>query len=249
MLCPNCTETMKSAYYDSQFVQHCSSCGATFFEENGINRITFDTAYNLSKDKYRTYISSKEKVCPKDFSPLKSITNTEAVPSHIILFLCPSCSGVLVYPDDLLKFKKAQGAKIDYYKSWQRPFASVHAVLVVFVIVVLSAATFLTLSTFQERASLRSEASDLFKSLGIFRSGRYTLISFRTNVPLRSKIILISAQTGKVQERIISPELTLAHQVVLADISEKEPYTYKIILSDAKGRVIETELRKLVVTR
>lgn len=249
MLCPNCSETMKASYYDNQFVAHCLSCGASFFEENGINRITFDTALKLSEDKYRHYISPKEKLCPKDFSQLTPISNSQAVPSHIILFLCPTCAGVFVYPDDLVKFKKAQGAKIDYYKTWERPFVTLKSVLIVLFIVILSASAFLTINTFNQRALYKSEATDLFKTLIITKSGRYILLSFRTNTLFRTQIILIHTKTGKRIIKDVSLEPKTVHQVVLTNISEKETYSYRIVLTDRSGKTLETEPKRLVVPR
>ncbi len=249
MLCPNCSEMMKSDYYDGQYVSHCSSCGASFFEANGINRITFDTASKLSADKYRNVISPAEKLCPKDFTPFNALSNTEAIPSNLVLFECPTCGGVFAYPSDLVKFKKAQGAKIDYFKTWERPFASVHSVLVIFVILVLSAATILTFNTIQNRTSVSSEASDLFKSLTIIQSGHYRILSFRTSTPLKSQIIITNNRDGSRIFKDISKEFSKYHQLVLTDLDEKTPYSYEIVLSDKNGNKIKTGTRRLVLTR
>ena len=249
MLCPNCSEMMKSDYYDSQYVSHCASCGASFFEENGINRITFDTALKLSAEKYQNLISPKDKVCPKDFSPLSPLSNTQAVPPNVILFLCPSCSGVFVYANDLLKFKKAQGAKVDYYKTWEKPFATIHSVLVVFIILVLAGTTYLTFSTIQNRSTIRSEASDLFKTLSIIKSGRYILLGFRTSTPLKSQVIITHIKTGKRVVKDISKEFSSIHQVVLTGLVDGEQYAYQLVLTDKSGKSLKTDSRKLVISR
>ncbi len=249
MLCPNCSEMMKSDYYDNQYVSHCASCGASFFEENGINRITFDTALKLSAEKYQNLISPKDKVCPKDFSPLSPLSNTQAVPSNVILFLCPSCSGVFTYANDLLKFKKAQGAKIDYYKTWDKPFATIHSVLVVFIILVLAGTTYLTFSTIQNRSTIRSEASDLFKTLSIIKSGRYILLGFRTNTPLKSQIIITNTKSRKSITKDVSKEVSTIHQVVLTELLENEQYTYQFVLTDKEGKSLRTGVKKLVISR
>lgn len=249
MLCPNCSETMKSTYYDGQNVSHCSSCGASFFEVNGINRITFDTALKLSEERYRKFLSAKEKACPRDFTPLTAVSNSEAVPSSVILFFCSSCSGIFVYPDDLVKFKKAQGAKIDYYKSWQMPFASLKSVLIVFFIVILSASSFLAIDTIQKGSLYRSEAQDLFKTLSITQSGRYIFISFRTDTAFRAQLILLNRETGERTIKTISAEPKTVHQAVLSDIEDAENLNYRIVLSDAGGKTVETEYKKLVISR
>lgn len=248
MSCPNCSESMKSSQIDNQYVSHCSSCGCTFFEENAINRITYDSARTLSQDRYRRFISPKDKRCPRDFSPFAPVSNTEAVPPYITLFICPSCSGVLVYPDDLLKFKKAQGTKIDYYKTWGKPFASLQAILIVFFIFVLSISSYLTINTLQNRASYKSEASDLFKTLSIIKSGHYILIGFRTNTPLKSQIVLINNKTEKQIIRTISQDPQRVHEIILTEVDLSDNISYRIILTDKNGQSVETELRKLVLT-
>ncbi len=248
MVCPNCSETLQPVYMDNQYINHCGSCGCSFFEENGINRITYDSARTLSENKYRKFVSPKAKHCPIDFATLVPISNTESVPSHITLFVCPSCSGVLVYPEDLVKFKKAQGAKIDYYKSWGKPFASLQAVLIVLVIMVLSASSYLTITTINNRALYKSEASDLFKSLSIAKSGRYIILSFKTNTPFKSQILLINDRTKGRALKGISNEFKKAHEVVISDVDPYDPYSYRIILTDKNGKSLETGLKKLVVT-
>ena len=248
MVCPNCSESMKSTYVDSQFVSHCSSCGCTFFEENSINRVTYDTARSLAEDRYRHFISPAQKCCPVDFSPFVPISNIEAVPSNVTLFTCPACSGVFVYPEDLVKFKRAQGAKIDYYKSWGKPFASLQAVLIIFVITFLGLTSYLTLNTLRNRSLYKSEASDLFKTITIVRSGHYILIGFRTNTPLKSQILLRNNKTSKEIVTTISATARKVHEITVTNIDLIDDYSYRIILTDANGQSITTELKKLVVT-
>ena len=246
MSCPNCNESMKGAYIDSQFVNHCSSCGCTFFEENSINRITYDSARSLSDDRYRHFITSQEKNCPLDFTPLTAVSNTEAIPSNVTLFVCSSCSGVLAYPEDLIKFKKAQGAKIEYYKTWAKPFASLRTILIVFFISVLGFSSYLVINTLQNRASYRSQAQDVFKTLSVIKSGHYILIGFRTNTPFKSEIILINDKDKKEITRTISSTPKKVHEIILTEVDNPDDYSYRIILTDASGTSIETDLKKLV---
>ena len=248
MVCPNCSESMKSSYLDNQYVNHCSSCGCTFFEENAINRITYDTARSLSEDKYTSLISAGEKHCPQDFVKLVPISNTEAVPAHITIFVCPSCSGVLAYPEDLLKFKKVQGTKIEYYKSSGKPFASLHSVLIFSFIMMLTISSYFTFRTLQNRSVYKSEASDLFKTLSVIKSGHYILIGFRTSTPVRSQILLLNGKTDVQTTRTISPDPKTVHEIILTDIDLADRISYRIILTDKNGKSLETELKKLVLT-
>ena len=64
MSCPNCSQTMVSAVYDGQNVLHCRTCGSSFFEENGINHISLESAETLANDQQEAIIIGKPKICP-----------------------------------------------------------------------------------------------------------------------------------------------------------------------------------------
>ncbi|MBI2052019.1 hypothetical protein HYT33_04660 [Candidatus Roizmanbacteria bacterium] len=245
MVCPNCSELMKEVSYDNQRILHCSNCGASFFEENGINRITFDTAKKLSEELYSHEISAKPKSCPKDATVLTAVSNTEAVPPHVILFVCKTCEGVFAYPDDLLKFKRAQGAKIDYFKAWQAPFASLRTVLVVFAIAVFSVSVFYGISSIQKRTTYQTEASDVLKTVRVFKSGRYILVSFKTKTPFRSAIVVTNKRTGEKRQKTISQGEKTLHTATLSEFNPEDPLSFHIILYDRGGSRIETQEKTL----
>ncbi len=138
MFCPNCLKPMNLVVADNQNILHCPNCGGSFFEENGINRITVETAQKLAEDKTSDEVSGTEKKCPKDQTSLKPIFTdynrfqpiSAPFPTDVTLLRCPKCQGIFAYPDDLIKFKQAQIAKIEYFKLWNIPLPSLKSVII-----------------------------------------------------------------------------------------------------------------------
>ena len=89
---------------DNEIVLHCSTCGSSFFDKNGITKITQKSARELTEEAQGQYVLGNQKVCPKDKSVLLEKVDA-TLPKNTVLLQCPSCEGVFAYPDDLLKFK------------------------------------------------------------------------------------------------------------------------------------------------
>ncbi len=242
---------MESFQLDEQNVLHCTNCGCSFFAENGINRITLTTAQILANDKKIDEISVKDKLCPKDQEILKPMqtdlndsTNT-AIPSNVTLFLCSTCKGVFVYPDDLLNFKKAQEVKVDYFKLWGIPLPSVRSVAIISIVLFVSVISFTTFVYLQQQNISRIQAQDLIKNLYITSSNRYLFISFSTTTPTKSKILFIDKTNNQTIEKIIKGEPATYHQLTTSDVNIQDEIHYQIILIDERGNETKTEVKRL----
>lgn len=243
MLCPNCDEPMNVVNVDNQILLHCSNCGGSFFDQNGINRISSESIFKLSQDKTSDEVSGQQKLCPKDKILLNSMQNDQSIPPEITLLQCSKCKGVFIYPDDLVKFKKAQEAKISYFKIWNIPLPSLQAIVVLSFIAFISAAAFSRLVFFQS-GSAPTQASNVIKKVYVSSSGRYVFISFKTELPFRSEIVF-KRQNGTEVKKQISAKKTTLHYITVTDISLSESATYHIILTDNSGKTIQTEEQKL----
>lgn len=257
MFCPNCHQPMSLVTADKQNILHCGNCGGSFFEENGINRITVETAQSLSEDKQSDEISGEVKKCPKDQTLLKPIlTNppltdqfqpiSTPLPPEVTLLRCPKCSGIFAYPDDLIKFKKAQAAKIEYFKLWHIPFPSLKAVIILSA-VGLFFMTALVNYTFFQKGLAPASAHDLVKKVYLSRSGPYLFIFFKTQTPFRSKIIFEDRTEKKTVIKIISGEAKTIHQLTTADLNLENEIYYQIVLTDERGKEVKTEKKKMIV--
>lgn len=231
---------------DNQHILHCGNCGASFFELNSINRISIKSAEILAGDKKTDEISGKEKHCPKDKAVLKTVNEGIAVPHGITLLRCPTCMGVFVYPDDLVKFKQAQKAKIQFFKLWDKPLPSLAAVLVVSLVLIVSVAGTGGFQTFLNRFSYQSQASDLIKKVYISTSGQYLFISFKTDGLFKSEVVFQDRTQHRFIRKIISEQPNDLHMLTTADVEFRDDVYYQIVLTDREGKIVETEFNKLI---
>lgn len=247
MPCPNCSEQMATITCDNQAVLHCTACGCSFFEENGINRITVSSAEKLSKDKKSEFIVGKSKYCPKDKAELMPVQNSSAIPHDVTLLQCSTCKGIFVYPDDLFSFKNAQSVKIDFFKSWRVPLPSLSAVLVFTFLLFVSISLISGISTLNNKSIQQSQAYDVIKKVVFYESGKYLLVSFQSELPLASTIIFYDNEGKALEEKIISEKPNKLHRATLTGASIDEAVSYSLKLTDEKGNKIETEKKMIEI--
>lgn len=245
MYCPNCLEKMNDDVIDGQMILHCQNCGGTFFQDNGINRISLASAQRLAYDKKMNEIFSHDKPCPKDQTMLIPIQAEESIPPNTVLLRCTTCQGVFAYPNDLVIFKKAQAVKIDYFKIWGIPLPSIRSVAVLSVFLFVSLISLATYTIWQKQNISNIQAYELIKNTYITSSNRYLFIYFKTVIPLKSRIIFTDLTANKISEKIIKGEPSSYHQLTTADINLDDEILYEIILTDAKGRETRTEVERL----
>lgn len=247
MLCPNCKEKMNEDVVDQQAILHCSNCGGTFFQENGINRISITAAEMLASDKKINAISNGDKLCPRDHIVLTALRSEESIPQDVILLRCDTCRGIFAQPNDLVIFKKAQSVKIDYFKIWGIPLPSIKSIAVMSFLLFVSVISLLTYSAWQKQNIYRIQAEDLVQNIFVTTSNRYLFISFKTLLPLRSRIIFTDTTTKQKIEKVISSKAATFHQLTTADVNIENDIYYQIILTDEKGRETKTEIKRLEV--
>src|SRR3989338_728169 len=246
MLCPNCKEKMEADVVDDQAILHCPSCGGTFFAENGINRISNTTAQKLAADKKNNQILTGDKVCPNDNTLLKPLKQEESIPQDVILLRCNTCQGIFAHPNDLVIFKKAQSVKIDYFKIWGIPLPSIKSVAVLSILLFSSIVSLMTYFYWQRRdLSTYIQAQDLIKNFYLSSSERYLFISFKTLIPLKSRVVFSDTTSNQEVEKEINGQLQTFHQLTTADVNLENEILYQIILQDQKGREIQTGIKKL----
>lgn len=242
MTCPNCTHLMNYVNLDKQNILHCANCGTSFFEENGINRISQASAEKLALDKKIEEIEGHEKLCPLDHLRLTPLSEG-VLPEGVVILKCKRCQGVLIFPDDLLNFKKAQAAKIEFFKAWAKPLPSLRTVLVISFTAVVLGSVFYQFNTFFKYYSASSQASNLIKKISISKSGRYLLIFFKTQTPFQSKVIFQDLTTNSQIEKIINQTPSKIHQLTTGDLNLEDEILYQIVLTDSKGKEIKTNLK------
>lgn len=187
--------------------------------------------------------------CPKDGSPLYTIDHNQAVPQIVTLYECTVCKGVFAMPKDLLAFKKAQLAKLNFIKSWGIPLPSLQTVMLFSIMAFFSIAAFTSIFFFTQPNLQRSQASELVNRLSITQSDHYLFLSFKTPIPVTSRVIFTDKTTGTAIIKIVSDTPKTLHYLTTGDINSKDQITYQIILRDTNGSEARTEERELNIKR
>ena len=243
MNCPNCTLPLTSMARDDQEILHCKNCGGSFFEENGINRITIQTAQELHDDQQSDELSGKEKLCPKDATKLNVMSLNEAVPQHVILLQCAKCKGIFTYAEDLVSFKKAQQAKINYFAAWNIPLPALRSVAVLSFVAFFAAILFT--NYLYVKPNVPTQAEEVVKRVYITNSGIYLFMSFETTKPVSASVLFRDTSTGKEVIKNINTEPQTSHQLTVSGIPFTSTITYQIIMKDTVGKEVKTEFKKL----
>ncbi len=110
-------------------------------------------------------------------------TKVDAIPPEVTVFHCPSAHGYFFPSGNLLKFKKAQEAKISYHKLWHIPLPPLRAVLLTSILIFLGISGVTILTKVNQTQTTESQAKDIISyQQVIVSSGDHTLLFLvRTN--------------------------------------------------------------------
>jgi len=245
MQCPNCGQVMNVRNVDNEIVLHCATCGSSFFDKKGIDKITPSSARMLAEESQGQYVLGNQKVCPKDKSVLLEKIDP-ALPKNTVLLECPSCEGIFAYPDDLLKYKGIKDPK---------PLASgafnllpaPRSLFMLASFAVLSLAVLLNAPRLARFTSTNTRASTMkVSNVHFSKVGPQYFILFSTNEKTTANVIFYDSQKKQTFESVsISTEPKTVHQAVLpAAFDPTTDVYYSVVFPpNATG----TELQKITV--
>ncbi len=184
MHCPNCRHILTVVQLDEIQVEHCNNCGGSLFEANEINRITLKDAQRLQLMKSTDVLDAGPKVSPRDNSPLVRI-DTPSIPQHITLLQSASSGEVFAYADDLVAFKQAQDAKINYFRTWNIPVPNIAQIMVFSFALFASVGLAYFASLVSQPSTRTSQAQTLCAGeVGIVKTDKATFVTCTTPVDL-----------------------------------------------------------------
>ncbi len=234
MLCPNCGQQMNVRNVDNEIVLHCATCGSSFFDKNGIHKITQNSARILTDEAQGQYILGNQKLCPKDKSVLLEKVDP-SLPKNTILLECPSCEGIFAYPDDLLKYKgikPAQPLASGAFKLLPAP----KSLFMLATFAVLSLAVLLNTGSFSTNTRASSVIGKVF--LNLSTNGSFLMVSFVTKSPQTSSIIFYDANQKETFRQVISFSPTTNHSLTIRGTFNKErDRYYKILFSETEEAI------------
>ena len=240
MLCPNCGQHMNVRNVDNEIVLHCATCGSSFFDKNGIDKITQASARILTDEAQGQYVLGSQKICPKDKSVLLEKVDA-TLPKNTILLECPSCEGIFTYPDDLLKYKGVKAAQplaSGAFKLLPAP----KSLFMLASFAVLTVAVLLNVGNF----STNTRASSLIRGnvrLDLSSNGSILMVSFLTQEPQTSSIIFYNDAKVVIKQYTISPDLSTNHSLTIRGEYDKTKWKYyKIVFSDSEEPMTPIQL-------
>jgi len=234
---------MNVVNFDNEIVLHCSTCGSSFFEKDGIKRISSSSARKIADDAQGNYVLGNKKICPKDQAELSEITGDPALPKNTVLLECPTCKGVFAYPDDLLKFKGVREPSPLSAQSL-RLLPAPRTIFMLSFVAILSLAALLNFGSIFRSVSVGSRADGMVNKIitATDNNRHYLFFDFTTDIPYTSKVRFIDKTTGKEILKNVSAEPKKVHHLITSDIDLTHEIYYQIMLGDNGSITSEKKL-------
>lgn len=236
MLCPECNHPLRSITLKTHIkpiaIDYCNVCAGIWVEHDAINFLTEEDLAPLLTvlPKNPQHPTIYTNLCPKDRETLQ-IFRGENVPQNQTLFNCPKCRGWWFPDKQLFEFKKAQNAKLNYFKTWNIPLSSIYAVILpIAVFVLLGAGLFASTYLVGKPSDVRTRARDVIsKPLILHPTPEQIVISFTTEKATYSKIRywLNPAETTQVY---VSSTPKTSHTIILRGLQQNREYLYQLII-------------------
>lgn len=244
MTCPQCRNTLNVLQVittdgKEKNIHECLECGGHFLDGYLVNFISTETAHNVDSviPKKQNY-NNLEIKCPHCGQSMFVLQDDEGIPQAVTVYNCPNGHGDFFPKGDLLYFKKAQEAKINYHKLWGIPLKTAFAVIIP-LFVLFSSITVLPsiireINTSKEN---RVKASELTTNPLITPlSDTEVLISFSTFNKVKTKIIFTS---GLSKEFTVSDTPDTNHLIKVSKLTPSTYYKYQIVI-DPNSRNLTT---------
>jgi len=243
MNCPHCKSPLSTIDIDTVDgrvvkINECLNCGGHFLEPFLANFISANTAKNIDSVIPKSkQVSAISPICYKCGQPMSGIKD-DAVPLTVTVFTCPNNHGDFFPKNQLLLFKQAQDAKINFHKIWGIPLKSAFAVVLPLLLVFTAIATIPTvikqMSTPQET---RIKASEIITQPLISPiSPTHVLISFSTKNSVKTSLRFTE---GMQKEIIVSDTPQTSHLISVEELQPSTIYKYVIVL-DQDGKKVNT---------
>lgn len=229
MHCPDCSREMMVVTLGTTppvKLDVCEFCGGVWTDQSEANFIQKSDLAALPLATQTT--TPTERYCPKDHTTLVRFF-AESIPEHVAIYRCETCGGNWFPAGNLQKFKKAQSAKLSFFKTWRIPLSSAYAILLpVLLFFIITGGLFITVKSIQQQQQLESQAATLVRK-PVVRSISPTevFISFTTKKPVTASITYWKSSLDK-KTVVVSAQPQNLHTIRLTKLSPNSTYFYQI---------------------
>lgn len=214
-------------------IQYCFACGGYWCDHWAANDLDYEQFLELSG---KLPIFDKKNVfggdgrCPHCFAALQ-VLSAESVPLNLSVKYCPQCRGNWFPQGEFKKFKFAQKTKLDYFKTWNIPLASIYQVLLpVLVLAIIGISIPYSVNLVKRNSENRTLASDYIKKVNVISvNHKDAVISFFTTEPAAAEIEY-GQNLFLNTKRTISVDPQTFHKITLEGLIIGDKYYYRIIL-------------------
>lgn len=243
MTCPHCHADLtaidiQTTDGQTTSIQECLNCGGHFLPPILANFISTNSAKNIDSIVPKSSsVPAAAPICPQCHQTMSSIKD-DSVPETVTVFTCPNNHGEFYPKNQLLLFKKAQDAKINYHKLWGIPLKSAFAVIIP-VVIVFTAITVIpnVLNLMQTSQENRVKASDILTQPLITPiSSTQVLISFSTKNSVKTSITFTEGLNRTID---VSTTPQTNHLISVTDLKPQTTYKYFITL-DNQGKKVNS---------
>lgn len=248
LICPACGHSLlpkKVRTYSGGEIEvdKCPFCGGVWFDHFEANLVPLAEIKKLVKEEPR----SKEQLigegkCPHCLIPLVPL-RSESIPNYLNVLSCPQCRGNWFSQKNLVTFKEAQKAKINYFKLWQIPLPSTFSILLpVLILLALTLSLPLTLIKLKEREEVRIRAGEIIiKPTVINLNPTSVIITFATTTPVTSEVKYWTKEL-RAEKLSVSEKPSTNHTIEIKNLIPNTLYFYQLILKDTSGHQISSVL-------
>ncbi|MFC1711487.1 fibronectin type III domain-containing protein [Patescibacteria group bacterium] len=246
--CPDCKSNLESTEFKPKKSNHhhkityCSSCGGFYLESVTVNNLSLKDVKRLLKLLKPGSSSEAEiKNCPSCNVKLLRLTE-ESIPLNVSIYACEKCHKRWFPSGQLLKFKKAQEAKLKYVVEWNVPLKSIFAIILPLLLIAFIGGSIpLTLNLLKSSQSSQVGAEDIMsKPVVVNVASTEMLVSFTTHESAKTGI-----EYGFFKDNLsfltISSTKNTFHKIILTNLEPGKTYHYRLVV-ESDGKKITSPL-------
>lgn len=249
MKCPDCSTLLTQIDYqlpNKEFVSkiiYCPNCNGFWLDSITVNNLSTADVERMQRivENNHPKIIPGTHLCPQCEILLKPLRQ-ESIPLNIQVFFCMQCQLKWFGKGQLLQFKKAQEAKVSYYKTWQIPLKSIFAILLPILILVPIVGLVTSRPKIIKQPQIYIQEQTAL-NIGIpeveVSTFKEVKIKFSTSLPAKTELFYTVDKVSS-ETVIISTTEKLDHEAKISNLRPNQQYWY-VLQAEANGQKIRSD--------